>query len=110
MRFRNLRRFVFRTCPRPCEHPVCLEDHPDPASYPNNCHLPLSMVAPGESVKLVRVIAGHRLRRRLTELGLTPGVEFKIMQDEGGSLLVAVKDTRLALGRGMAHKIIVQTA
>jgi Fe2+ transport system protein FeoA len=89
---------------------VCLEDHPAPENYPENCYLPLSMVEPGESVKLVRVATGHRLRRRLTELGLIPGVEFKIMQDEGGPLLLAVKDTRLALGRGMAHKIIVQTA
>jgi ferrous iron transport protein A len=87
-----------------------MEDHPAPESYPENCHLPLSMVNTGESVKLVRIAAGRRLRRRLTELGLIPGVEFKIMQDEGGPLLLAVKDTRLALGRGMAHKIIVRTA
>jgi Fe2+ transport system protein FeoA len=87
---------------------VCLEDHSEPEDYPENCHLPLTMVAPGESVKLVRIAAGHRLRRRLTELGLIPGVELKIMQAEGGPLLLAVKDTRLALGRGMAHKIFVE--
>jgi ferrous iron transport protein A len=110
MRIRSWRKLMFRTCPQPCEHPVCLEDYPAPESYPENCHLPLSMVAPGESVRLVRIAAGHRLRRRLTELGLIPGVELKIMQDEGGPLLLAVKDTRLALGRGMAHKIIVQSA
>ena len=108
MRFRNFRRWIFQTCPQPCEHPVCLEEYPVPGSYPENCHLPLAMVTPGEPVKLVRIVAGQRLRRRLTELGLIPGVEFKIMQDEGGPLLLAIKDTRLALGRGIAHKIIVE--
>ena len=75
-----------------------------------NGNLPLTMVAPGERVKLVGITAGHRLRRRLTELGLTPGVELKVMQGQGGPLLLAIQDTRLALGRGMAHKIIVQAA
>ncbi|MFC1976308.1 ferrous iron transport protein A [Chloroflexota bacterium] len=75
-----------------------------------NDNLPLTMVKPGQRVKLVDIAAGRRLRHRLTELGLTPGVELKVMQDEGGPLLLAVHDTRLALGRGMAHKIIVQPA
>ena len=77
-----------------------------------NGNLPLTMVEPGQRVKLVGITAGRRLRHRLTELGLTPGVELKVMQDKGGGgpLLLAVHDTRLALGRGMAHKIIVQSA
>ncbi|OQY27659.1 MAG: hypothetical protein B6243_12770 [Anaerolineaceae bacterium 4572_5.2] len=58
---------------------------------------------------LVEITAGHGARRRLTELGLTPGVELQVIQDEGGPLLLAVHDSRLALGRGMAHKIMVQT-
>lgn len=69
--------------------------------------LPLSMVAPGQPVQLVQIMAGRRLRRRLTEMGLTPGVELTVMQDHGGPLLVSVYSSRLALGRGMAHKIMV---
>lgn len=75
---------------------------------PRNGMLPLSMVAPGERVKLIQIEGGRRLRHRLTELGLTPGRELVVMQDEGGPLLLAVQDSRLALGRGMAHKILVQ--
>jgi ferrous iron transport protein A len=75
-----------------------------------NDNVPLTMIKPGQRVKLVGITAGRRLRHRLTELGLTPGVELKVMQDKGGPLLLAVHDTRLALGRGMAHKIIVQSA
>ena len=70
--------------------------------------LPLSMISPGTPVKLVCISAGRKLRHRLTELGLTPGVELQVMQDQGGPLLVAVYGSRLALGRGMAHKILVE--
>jgi len=44
----------------------------------------------------------------LTELGLTPGVEFKVIQAQGGPVLLAVRDARLALGHGMAQKILVE--
>jgi Fe2+ transport system protein FeoA len=75
----------------------------------SNGKLPLAMVGAGQSVKLVRVAAGKVLSRRLAELGLTPGVQLEILQDQGGPLLLAVRDSRLALGRGMAHKIIVES-
>jgi Fe2+ transport system protein FeoA len=70
--------------------------------------LPLTMAAPGKSLTLVEITAGNGLRHRLTELGLTPGVEFQILQSQGGPLLLAVHDSRLALGRGMAQKILVK--
>jgi Fe2+ transport system protein FeoA len=77
-------------------------------SHPPNGSLPLTMVAPEKPVKLVGIMARGRLRHRLTELGLTPGVELKVLQNKGGPLLLAIHNTRLALGRGMAHKIMVQ--
>jgi len=72
--------------------------------------LPLTMVGTGQPVKLVKITAGRQLCHRLTELGLTPGVCFEVMQDHGGPLLLAVRDSRLALGRGMASKILVEAA
>lgn len=72
--------------------------------------LPLTMAAAGQTLQLVRIAAGAGLRRRLTELGLTPGVEFDLLQDRGGPLLLNVRNTRLAIGRGAAQKIIVQAA
>jgi ferrous iron transport protein A len=70
---------------------------------------PLSMVGAGEEVRLVGVRGGWKVRRRLADMGLTPGEVLRIVQgDSSGSLLVAVRDSRLALGRGMAHKIMVE--
>jgi len=68
------------------------------------------MATPGEDVTLVAVHGGQRIRQRLADLGLTPGTTLRVVQaDAWGPLIVAFKDdARLALGRGMAHKIEVE--
>ena len=71
-------------------------------------HQLLSNVHTGQRVKLVRINAGRRLAHRLAELGLTPGVEFSVLQDNGGPLVISVRDSRIAIGRGMAKKISVE--
>ena len=71
--------------------------------------MPLSMVTPGEPVQLLSIHGGQRIRQRLADLGLTPGTTLRVVQANAwGPLIVAFKDdARLALGRGMAHKIEV---
>lgn len=68
---------------------------------------PLSSVRRGETVQLTHIEAGRRLARRLAELGLTPGVAIQVLHVNGGPLLIAVRGARLALGKGMAEKIMV---
>ncbi len=70
----------------------------------------LAMVAPGEPVKLIGVRGGQRISKRLADLGLTPDTIVRVVQaNTYGPLIVAFKeDVRLALGRGMAHKIEVE--
>lgn len=69
----------------------------------------LSMTSPGEQVRLVSVQGGHELRKRLADLGLNIGEVLQIVQsDLNGPIILAVKDSRLALGRGMAHRIMVE--
>lgn len=71
--------------------------------------LPLSMVCPGEEVRLVAIQGGQQMRKRLADLGLNLGMTMRVMQHDGhGPLILAVKDSRLAVGYGMAHKILVQ--
>lgn len=71
--------------------------------------MPLSMVAPGQEVEFVAVHGGRGIRRRLADMGFNPGIRIKVIQGgfQRGPIVVAVRDTRLALGRGMAHKIMV---
>ncbi|MEA3408282.1 MAG: ferrous iron transport protein A [Chloroflexota bacterium] len=72
--------------------------------------IPLGMVAPGARVKVVAIHGGGRVRKRLGDLGVTPGTELQIVQSGGrGPILLAFKDdARLALGRGISLKIQVE--
>jgi len=73
----------------------------------DNHIFPLTMTSLGETVKLEKIMGGEDINNRLATLGLTPGTELCLVQDAGGPLLISVRDSRIALGRGMAHKIMV---
>lgn len=70
--------------------------------------IPLASLAPNE-VGIVQYLAGGRgLTSRLAALGFTPGARVNMVQNFGrGPIIVMVRDTRIALGRGEAQKIIV---
>ena len=74
----------------------------------NGGYMPLTIVYPGQEVTFVEVNGGRGIRTRLAGMGLTPGVKLSILRTGPGPIMVAVRDTRLALGHGMAHKIIVE--
>ena len=70
--------------------------------------MPLSMVTPGEVVQVVAVRTGWGLQRRLAEMGLNPGVTVRVLNSQRpGSVVIDVRGSRLALGQGVAHKIMV---
>lgn len=69
----------------------------------------LARAAAGEKVVVLAVRAGWGLQRRLADLGLTPGVEVKVISSgRPGQVILDVRGSRLALGRGVASKIIVR--
>jgi len=70
--------------------------------------VPLSSVAAGKHVKVVSINAGWGLQRRLADMGLTPGLKVRVIGSQRpGSVVLGVRGSRLALGRGISHKIIV---
>lgn len=69
--------------------------------------LPLSMANEGDRVKVVGLLAGMGLSRKVTEMGLNVGAEIEVRQREKGAVIVARAETRYAIGAGMAHKIMV---
>lgn len=70
--------------------------------------MPLSMLGSGEEAKLVDVRGGNGIRKRLSAMGLTPGMVVTVVQNTMiGPVILGVMDSRIALGRGMAHKIMV---
>jgi ferrous iron transport protein A len=70
--------------------------------------MPLSMASSGETVEVVAVRAGWGLQRRLADLGLTPGIRVRVVSSgKPGPVVLDVRGSRLALGYGVAHKIMV---
>lgn len=74
---------------------------------PRSTAFPLSMASVGAPVRLVEVRASRKLTHRLAEMGITTGVILTVIQDAGGPLLVAVRGSRVAIGRGIAHHLQV---
>ncbi len=68
----------------------------------------LSDAPQGARVRLLRVEGGHALRLRLAAMGLSPGVSIGILQNGGGGpALLAVRQSRIAVGRVVARAIRV---
>ena len=70
--------------------------------------MPLSFVKSGERVRINAIESGETLRRKLAEMGMIPGEEIEVIANSlRGPFIVAVKGSRIILGRGMAYKIQV---
>ena len=70
--------------------------------------MPLAMTSPGKTVKVVDIAAGRGLSRRLTEMGLTPGVEVKVITNHmPGPVMIQLRGSKVALGHGICQKIRV---
>lgn len=69
--------------------------------------MPLSMVKAGEASTIKKVGGKEETRRFLENLGFVAGGAVTVVSDIGGNLIVNVKDSRVAIGRDMANKIMV---
>jgi ferrous iron transport protein A len=70
----------------------------------------LLQISPGNSVRVVDFEGGVHLRSKLTQYGIYPGDCLRLLRKApmGGPLLVACNEREIALGRGVADKIIVE--
>ncbi|MCK4994646.1 MAG: ferrous iron transport protein A [Candidatus Omnitrophica bacterium] len=69
---------------------------------------PLAVISCGKKVKIVSIVGGRGVREHLLDVGLNVGVELEVLGQGGsGPFLIAVKETRLAIGQGVARKIMV---
>jgi len=72
--------------------------------------IPLAILPENEEAKVVEVRGGRGLVRRLSELGFTPGAKVKILfSNSPGPVLIDVRGSRIALGRGLLMRIIVDS-
>ena len=69
--------------------------------------MPLTMVNPGEENVIKKVGGKEETRRFLENLGFVTGGEVTVVSEIEGNLIVNVKDSRVAIGKDMANKIMV---
>ena len=69
----------------------------------------LNHVNLGVPVVLNQINYGLGLKKKLQDMGLTPGVELSVVsKTNSGPIIIEVRGARLAIGRGIAEKIDVE--
>ncbi len=69
--------------------------------------MPLSMAKSGEIVIIKKITGKDEIRQHLAELGLVVEEAVKVVSEVGGNLIIQVKDSRIALDKTMANRIMV---
>lgn len=69
--------------------------------------MPLALAKNGETVTIRRVTGTDEVRQHLAELGFIPGEQVTVISQNGGNLIIQVKDSRIALDKTMANKIFI---
>ena len=69
--------------------------------------MPLSMVKKGEANIIKRVGGKEEVRKFLGNIGFVVGAAVTVISEIKGNMLVEVKDSRVAIGKDMANKIMV---
>lgn len=70
--------------------------------------MPLTMARPGERFAIRRITGKDEVRQHLAELGFVMDSEVAVVNEIAGSLILQVKDSRVALDRTMASRILVE--
>ena len=69
--------------------------------------MPLTMAASGEPLEIKKAGGKEETRKFLENLGFVTGGFVTIVSEIGGNMIVNVKDSRVAIGKDMANKIMV---
>ena len=69
--------------------------------------MPLGIANVGDVNIIKRITGRDEVRQHLAELGFVVGAEIKVVSDLGGNLILNVKESRVALDKTMAMRIMV---
>ena len=69
--------------------------------------LPLTMANPGEPVTIKKIGGKAETKKFLETLGFVVGGGVTVVSEINGNMIVNVKDSRVAIGKDMANKIMV---
>lgn len=69
--------------------------------------MPLTMATAGEPNVIKKIGGKEETKRFLENLGFVTGGLVTVVSEIGGNMIVNVKDSRVAIGKDMANKIMV---
>ena len=69
--------------------------------------MPLFMANTGETIYIQKITGRDEVRQHLAELGFVVGERVTVVSKIGGNMILQVKDSRIALDRGMTSRIMV---
>ena len=69
--------------------------------------MPLTFLNPGEQNIIKRVGSTPEMKKHLADLGFVVGGNVTVINSVGGNIIVNVKETRVAISKEMAQKIMV---
>ena len=69
--------------------------------------MPLTMAKTGETVMIRKISGKDEVRQHLAELGFVVDRSVTVVSEIGGNLIVQVKDSRIALDKTMANRIMI---
>ena len=69
--------------------------------------MPLTMAKAGETVTIKKITGKDEVRLHLAERGVVVDSEVTVVNEIAGNLIVQVKESRLALDRTMANRIMI---
>ena len=69
--------------------------------------MPLSMAKPGETVTIRKITGKDEVRQHLAELGFVVDSVVTVVTELAGNLIIQVKESRVALDKSMANRIMI---
>lgn len=69
--------------------------------------MPLTMANEGEQNIIKKIGGKEEVRKFLESLGFVVGGVVTVISGTGGNVIVNIKDSRIAIGKDMADRIIV---
>ena len=69
--------------------------------------MPLTLLQAGQSSIITRIGGNPETRKFLEGLGFVVGTPVTVITQSGGNIICSIRDTRVAISKGMAQKVFV---
>lgn len=69
--------------------------------------MPIIVAPIGKQLKVIKILTDDKTKKHLESLGITIDSELSVLSESGGSIILLIKNGRLALDKVLATKILV---